>query len=109
MNEYKRTYWESIATKHANLRYPKISVQLTDPFNSQEIGLIRFRTFVPSMDKEKLTLVEDDYQYGIHADVFNALEAFKKRFIAQCEQVKKYYIFNKETSIREPFKINKIK
>jgi len=98
--------WKILATSRFNLRYPKIDLGVTLPHSKHGRGDIKMETFIRSKNKEKLMFVRDSFKYSVNEDVFEIIETFKKHFIKRCELTIDKGIFNSQTSINEPHKLN---
>ena len=96
--------WRNLATEKIWLRYPELDlIALPSNINNQK-GKYSFRTFIRDKNSKRIILVEDTYV--MYKFKWESLEMLKKRFIENCEMYKNNYIFNKDSSIQEPYEIN---
>jgi len=103
MNEVTLVGWKNLAIQRIDLRYPKIDLMVYPPNSIGGIGTIMLTTLIHNKDKSRLVLIDDTFKYNTSTDIWDILDKFKQRFISRCELNKESYIFNKETSVYEPY------
>lgn len=108
MNNNVRIMWQNLATERINLRYPNVDLNVfTDLEHNNKI--IEVVTFIPNKQSNRLLPIKRRYASSYFDDIFNVITEFKKRFNEDCENYKNNGIFNDDTTIFEPYEINKLK
>lgn len=109
MDETTKIVWNNLAQQHPSLRFPNVSLEIMSPFNefARGKGIVKLTTFIKSKDKTRLTLFRQQFESNKENNIFDFLDHVKSRFIKERNLISENYIFNKDTSIHEPFEINK--
>jgi hypothetical protein len=87
------------------LRYPAISINVTSPFTNAHdvIGSIHMLTFVQSKNNKMLMPIELHHNINQSSDMTMHINTCQRKFDDMCIDAIATGIFNKYTSINEPY------